>query len=323
MDKSHKTSDSGSETRIGIIVDAGPTVGYGRVLRCLRLANALTRHAAVAFYPLSEHCREFLTSAETNPKCEIHDSPFVAKSLPPLVVTDLREAHGITATIRGHHSRHISIHDLGLAQCRSDVAIDGGITRLFPYAAVKNRALYAGPQYMITRAPVTRATPTDTVLITFGGGSRWTYAQRISAEMDRIGLRPVMTGGFAGSVTMSEEELARAMSTCRFAISAAGPILYDLVASGVPTIAVAFDRIQLRTAEAFHERGALFSAGLAENASAPVVLGHCLELLENGPLVKRITEIGQTLVDGNGLSRVVEIVRRESWLTGNKTRICC
>jgi len=178
-------------------VDAGPTVGYGRVLRCLRLANALTRHAAVGFYPLSEHCREFLTSAETNSTCEVHGSPFETESLPPLVITDLREAHGITATIRRHLARHISIHDLGLAQCGSDVAIDGSITRLFPYAAVKDRALYAGPQYMITREPVTRATPTDTVLITFGGGSRWCYAQRLAVEMDWLGLKFVITGWFA------------------------------------------------------------------------------------------------------------------------------
>ncbi|PYS51037.1 MAG: hypothetical protein DMG13_19460 [Acidobacteria bacterium] len=318
MDKSHK-SHSNSETQIGIIVDAGPTVGYSRVVRCLRLANALARHAAITFYPLSEPCREFLTTGETEPKFEIRNSNFESHSLPALVITDLHEAHGITATIHRHHSRHISIHDLGLAQCRSDVAIDGGITRLFPYAADKNRALYTGPQYMITREPVTRATPTDTVLIAIGGGSRWDYTQKISTEMDRIGLRPIMTGGFAGSVTISEEELAHAMSTCRFAISGAGPVLYDLVASAVPTIAVAFDRIQLRTADAFHERGAVLSAGLAERAFAPILLSHCLEMLENAALVQRITEVGQRLVDGNGLSRVVEIVRRESWLTGNKT----
>src|SRR6266481_571215 len=66
-------------------------------------------------------------------KFEIRDSQGQIDSLPPLVITDLREAHGITADIHRQGSRHLSIHDLGLAQCRSNVAIDGSITRLFPY----------------------------------------------------------------------------------------------------------------------------------------------------------------------------------------------
>ena len=323
MDNSHKYRISNYGSRIGIIVDAGPTLGYGHVVRCLRLANALARHADIILYPLSECCREFLVSAATDAKFEIRNSKFEINSLPPLVITDLREAHGITATVRRHRSRHISIHDLGLAQCRSDVAIDGSITSLFPYSADKNRALYAGPRYMITREPVRRAKPTRTVLVTFGSESRSAYAQKVSVEMDRMGLKPITTRGFVGSAAVSDEEFAHAMSTCRFAISCAGSTLYDLVASAVPTIAIAFDRIQLKTADAFHERGAVLSAGLMERVSIPVLLGYCREMLENGPLVQRIAEIGQTLVDGNGLSRVVEIVRRESWLTGNKTFTAC
>lgn len=318
MDNLHKKD---FEFGIGIIVDAGPILGYGHAVRCVRLARALESIAKVALYPLSEACASFLHDAA--PKSEIRSLKSEIVSLPPLVITDLREAHGLTATIRRQHSRHISIHDLGLAQCRSDVAIDGSITRLFPYSADKNRALYAGPQYMITREPVTRAKPTDTVLVTFGSGSTSAYAQKVSQEMERIGLRAITTGGFGGSAAAGEEELAHAIATCRFAISGAGSTLYDLMASAVPTIAVAFDRIQLRTADAFHERGAVLSAGLAERVSTPVLLGYCLEMLENGPLVQRISEIAQTLVDGNGLSRVVEIIRRETWLTGNKTSTAC
>lgn len=293
---------------IGIVVDAGPALGYGHAVRCLRLARALaSEDHRVVFYPISDGCREFIESSGF--------STASGPVFPPLVITDLREAHGITAVIHRHGSRHISIHDLGLAQCRSDVAIDGSVMRLFPYPPDKDRALFVGPQYMITREPAARAKAADTVLVTFGGGSTAGFAQKVAEELWRIGLKTVATRGFAGSAPMSDQELAQAMSTCRFAISGSGITLYDLLASGVPTIAVAFDRIQLRTADAFHERGAVLSAGLMERLSPSALLRNCVEMLENRQLVQRISQAGQMLVDGKGLSRVVDIVRRQLWLT--------
>ena len=324
MSTSTELRNSNFEFRIGIIVDAGPALGYGHAVRCVRLANVLAGDAQVVFYPLSDSCREFLLSFPANPRFEIRNSHFEISSLPPLVITDLREAHGITAAIHRQGSRHISIHDLGLAQCRSDAAIDGSIMRLFPYAPDKTRALFLGPQYMITRERVARHAGTDTVLITFGGGSTAGLAQKVSEEVRRIGLKPVTTRGFIGSTPMSDQELGHAMSTCRFAISGAGLTLYDLLASGIPTMAVAFDRIQLRTADAFHELGAVLSAGLMERLSSSALLRHCVEMLENRSLTQRIADMGQMLVDGKGLSRVVEIVRRELWLTSHaKTFTAC
>jgi spore coat polysaccharide biosynthesis predicted glycosyltransferase SpsG len=270
----------------------------------------------VVFYPLSESCREFIQAfgfvTSTEP------------AFPRVVITDLREAHGITAAIRRQGSTHISVHDLGLAQCQSDVAIDGSITRLFPYAAKKDRTLFLGPQYMITRNTVPRGKVTDTVLVTFGGGSSAQFAMKVSEELWRIGLTPITTRGFIGSAPMSDEEFALAMSTCRFAISGSGTTLYDLLASGVPTIAVAFDRIQLRTADAFHEHGAVLSAGVMQRLSQNALMRHCIEMIENQSLVQRLTQTGQALVDGKGLSRVVEIVRRQIWLTSQvKTYSAC
>jgi len=307
---------------VGFIVDAGPALGYGHAVRCLRLGNALEAETPVVFYPLSESCETFLRSA--SPKSEIRNPNFEMTSLPSLVITDLRHAHGITAKIHKQGSRHISIHDLGLAQCRSDVVIDGSVTRLFPYVKAGDRQLFIGPQYMITRAPVQRREANDTVLITFGGGSTANFAQKIADQLYRFGMKVIVTTGFAGSAPMSEQDLSNAMSSCRFAISASGVSLYDLLASGIPTIAVAFDRLQLRTADSFHELGAVLSAGLVEKLTTNKTFQHVMEMIENRLLVRRMVQAGQMLVDGKGLSRVVEIVRRQIWLTNQtKTYMTC
>ena len=310
---------------IGFVVDAGSKLGYGHAVRSVRLARALARRNRVVFYPLSEACKTFIESAgfQTVADCigglRPPKDPF-----PPLVVTDLREAHGITAHIHRNGSRHISIHDLGLAQCHSDVAIDGSVTRLFPFGHDRERELFLGPQYMITRDTVPRTAMNNTVLVTFGGGSTARFAAGVADHLSQLGLKPITTQGFLGSKPMSETEFAEAMSTCCFAISGSGVTLYDLLASGVPTIAIAFDRIQLRTADAFHELGAVLSAGLLERLAPDALMRYCKEMLENGPLVQRITQAGQMLVDGKGLSRVVEIVRRQLWLTSQeKTFTAC
>jgi spore coat polysaccharide biosynthesis predicted glycosyltransferase SpsG len=97
-----------------------------------------------------------------------------------------------------------------------------------------------------------------------------------------------------------------------------------LLASGVPTMAVAFDRIQLRTADAFHERGAVLSAGLIHRLSPNGLQKCCAEMLENRSRIQQLSETGPMLVDGKGLSRVVEIVRRQLWQTRQvKTFTAC
>jgi spore coat polysaccharide biosynthesis predicted glycosyltransferase SpsG len=327
-------NSSTDRAEIGFVVDAGPGLGYGHAVRCVRLARALAKRNSVVFYPLSAACEQFIESfgfsvgavydrapcaiptiknARSQTAPAVNGTPFA-----PLVITDLREAHGITAAIHRNGSRHISIHDLGLAQCHSDVAIDGSVTRLFPYSMNRTRELFLGPEYMITRDVVPRDAPGDSVFVTLGGGSTAQFAAGISEQLSRLGLKTVLANGFAGSAPLSDAQYAEAISTCRFAISGSGTTLYDLLASGVPTIAVAFDRVQLRTADAFHERGAVLSAGLLPRLSPAALLRSCMELLENRSLVQRITRAGQMLVDGKGLSRVVEIVRRQLWLTSQE-----
>jgi spore coat polysaccharide biosynthesis predicted glycosyltransferase SpsG len=174
---------------------------------------------------------------------------------------------------------------------------------------------------MITR-PVARAAAADiedTVLVTVGGGASAEFARRIADQMKPLGIRVITTTGFGSNPRnppTPDSQIEHAMATCRFAISAAGTTLYDLLASGVPTIAVAVDRIQLRTAEEFQQLGATVSAGLLDRLSSSELLDRCREMLGNEFLVSKMVSAGRDTVDGEGLSRVVDIIGnpgRESW----------
>src|SRR5262249_41201522 len=150
--------------------------------------------------------REFFLAANADREFEVRESNSRMKDLPPLVITDLRELNGITAAIHRNGSRHISVHDLGLAQCQSDVVIDGSITQLFPYPPDKSRTFYVGPQYMVTRGAVMRARLSDTVLIAVGGGSLAGFEDQASDLVRKTGLTPIVTSGSAESGAIANDE---------------------------------------------------------------------------------------------------------------------
>src|SRR5678810_858503 len=46
-----------SKHRIGLVVNAGPSLGYGHAVRCQRIAQVFRGEAAI--FPISETCRRF------------------------------------------------------------------------------------------------------------------------------------------------------------------------------------------------------------------------------------------------------------------------
>jgi hypothetical protein len=171
---------------------------------------------------------------------------------------------------------------------------------------------------MIGRRPVAGKAMKDTVLVTLGGGASAEMAGELAEQLKPLGLRAVATEGFGSQRSTPDSVIEDAMSRCLFAISASGTALYDLLASGIPTIAVALDPLQLRTADAFHEMGAALSAGLLQRLSPADLMARCSELIGNTSLTSRMRAIGRKAVDGQGLERVVGILehlRSNLWLT--------
>lgn len=300
---------------LGFFVDAGPRVGYGHAVRCLRLAEALEPVATARFYPMSEPCAAFLEAAG-KVRGSIHDE------FPRVAVTDLRYLSGVTRIIHHRKARHVSIHDLGLAQCHSHIAIDGSVTNLFPYLENAGTRLYAGTAYTITRQPVIRKPEPESVFVTLGGGRTADFATESIQVLRTLGLKVLATCGIGRNPETlpgmeqvqwvhGEDEIRGAMARCTFAISSAGTSLYDLVASGIPTLAVAFDYLQLRTAEAFAQRGGALCAGLFQQMRVESLAALARRLVQDPDERRQLSEACRRLIDGKGLFRVAEIVRRE------------
>ena len=305
---------------VGFVVDAGPELGYGHVVRCHRLAGALADCARIVFYPLSAACDSFLRAHGWT--VDSAEGP-----LPQLVVTDLcRPAALMMDAIEAQGCRHIAIRDLGLNQGPSDILIDPSIANVLSYTDLEGRQVFMGPDYMIVAPRGEERHPDDTtVLVSLGGGASGEFARPLAEAMASAGLRVFATKGFDrgdrspsdGPVQWLEtdSEIHDAVSRSAVAVTTAGVSLYEMLAAGVPTVTLGVDDVQLRTAEAFAERGAVENAGLLSRIDPRDLASRTIEIVRNTALRERLRETGRKLVDGKGLVRVSEIVRRELCLT--------
>ena len=314
LTSSHTVNVASTTADVGFVVDAGPEVGYGHVVRCLRIAESLAPDVIVSFHPLSDSCGQFLSERGHEVK--------VDRQFPPITVTDLCRAHPVTHAIGSQGRRHISIRDLGLAQCDSDVIIDGSITQVVPYAAHSDRDMFVGPDFTVVDPRFQHRGDTgEEVFVTLGGGIEFEYLNTLVEALADQGCRVCATAGFDRDVPVSpnpavrwiqnRDEIQATVSECLLAITNAGISLYEMLAAGVPAIALSINDLQLRTATAFETRGAVQSAGLMSVTHPDQIVECALEMRKTPSLMRHLTKAGRRLIDGKGLFRVREIVRRE------------
>lgn len=107
---------------------------------------------------------------------------------------------------------------------------------------------------------------------------------------------------------VNEKHMSDLMDKCDIAISASGTTLYELCATGIPTITYTLADNQLVAAEQFSEQGIMLCAGDCRgNGDFIGRVGKCLDKLVNDiDLRKDFSTKMQLLVDGKGAERIVE-----------------
>ncbi len=103
------------------------------------------------------------------------------------------------------------------------------------------------------------------------------------------------------------KNMAALMKQCDFAISAAGTTLYELCALGIPSISISMADNQVTIAKAFSQIGAVFYAGDIRIESVyETILEYLSTMANDSALRYQQQEIMHSLVDGNGVLRIVE-----------------
>ncbi|MCX6537714.1 MAG: hypothetical protein NT151_02075 [Acidobacteria bacterium] len=304
--------------RILFRVAAGPRIGYGHLIRATVVGKALGVRPIVSLRGQTEAratarrlgCRLVNGSVAT-----------LLQSLQPgLVVID--DPSGVAATrfcraVQRVGVRVASIHDLGLADCGADLAIDGSIVH--PGGTPSGPALL-GPRYAILAAGAShQPVRSNNVLISLGGRRRavaWKLARairrarpgmrvRIAAGLAPAGVAPQMDGvTWLGPQRGLSHELSRAA----VAIVGGGVTLYEACRMGTPVVALAVVVAQRPTVRGLARHGAARDGGSARHIT--MAMREVTRLIDHPTLCHRISQAGRALIDGQGAMRVADALTR-------------
>jgi spore coat polysaccharide biosynthesis predicted glycosyltransferase SpsG len=177
--------------------------------------------------------------------------------------------------------------------------------------------------------PRTVAPRVTTVLITFGGSDEKRMTPKVLEFLGdgRPGLAKIVVFGKGFShrdeirrVADGKTQLLtdpdgpswrRAMIACDIAISAAGQTLYELLRSGLPTIAVQVIDNQADNVRGLTRAGAIGFAGLVEDSLTLQNIAAFLAAWDAPEDRQALADRGQALIDGRGCRRIVDQILRD------------
>ena len=312
-------------TRVLFRVAAGPSTGFGHLVRCRSIARALGVIPTTSI----RGTRETRATAAALGFDVRHGGVALLRGLsrPDVLVIDDPSAEHAARWVRSARKAGVpvaTLHDAGLAYTASDLAIDGSIApRLDDPLLDLAGPVYAAldPSIAATRAASPR--PRTGVLVALGGGEhvqRWGLALSL-AVLERHPQTSVrVAAGFTHMPQATADSrvvwvraphgLADELRRAEVAVVGGGVTLYEAAALSAPVVAVAAVAEQQRTIHGFARRHAAVDGGLLETASAPAIADQIIRLLTNPPEARRLGQAGSRIVDGRGVFRVAEAVRR-------------
>lgn len=320
--------------RVVFRVAAGPSVGFGHLMRARALARALDMDVAISLRGGRAARAAAELIAPVIDGAAALDTVLDAADV--LVVDDPKFTEGRRWITRARRAGipTVAVHDDGAVH-RADVVVCGALGIPAPRTV---STLLHGPRFYlldgrIAGARLLRAAATDVsrphIIIALGGGQHVVAVaqQLVDAIMARRpGADIVVAAGFSArkrpalrgaSWLAARTGLTRALLDADVAIVAGGVTLYEACALGVPAVALAVVKEQRRAIRAFAREGAVLDAGLvpsrkgagAHAGMSRAVAARVMQLLTNRVLRAGTSANARRLVDGRGAFRVAQSIR--------------
>jgi spore coat polysaccharide biosynthesis predicted glycosyltransferase SpsG len=322
-----------------IHADGGPGVGLGHVARCFALAAAVSRtdHRAVVAVDPAHGLAECIQrqGLEVIPSgsgaLAVRDAAR-AIAADCLVVDSYQWSGDDFRLARGEWSL-VAFDDQAVRELPVDVVINGapGAAKL-KYRTASDTHLLLGPAYQVVRDDF-RATPARgkagkvrQVIALVGGydslGLLPTLADILQEAAERL-VTPfkseLICGPFMAlpdlhgmsyvEAVRNPPDLAKRMIRADMAISASGQTLYELARCGTPTIAFCSGPDQVHNLFALAASGVVMSTGDATELEwSREIRAAIAFLLGNSAKRTAMSQAGQSLIDGLGADRLVEVI---------------
>ena len=327
-----------------IRADANEHIGTGHVMRCLSVARAFVDKGEKVIFVTADHRGDALIKQQgfetvcldsdwTNMESERVDE--VVKAYKPNLL--LLDSYYVTEAYINSLSKIVRtayFDDLNVQRWNVDFLINYNIfASVFDYSrydGTKTKLLLT-PQYAPLRdefknCPKHKTESVSDILVSAGGADPEHITEKIMAGICP-GMGEIRFHFIVGALNprlediknlakgkdnvilhINEKHMSDLMKDCDIAISAAGTTLYELCATGTPTITYTLADNQLVAAEQFDKQGIMLSAGDCRGADEFIDrVKACIEKLTGDMELRRVlSEKMQHLVDGNGANRIAD-----------------
>jgi len=326
------------------VVDAGPEVGGGHVMRSLTLAAALEAQGAASRFVAPPEVQAILAAfgPEVAQVAAASTSPpdLASAAMPEPFDAIVFDHYGLAegdhrAMARGKPA--LAIDDLADRALAADLVLDSGPSRraedydgLIPDGA----RLLLGPQYAPVRlefaalrdtALAWRGEPVGRVLVSLGltdvDGITGRLVERLRPKISDVGIDIVLGAEAPSLASLSKIarrdtrialhvdslQMAQLTAEADFAIGAAGSSTWERCTLGLPTLMVVLAENQRAAAKALAEREAalVVDAGAADFEAA--FDRALMRLITDANLRRQLAAASAEICDGHGGPRVAEV----------------
>ena len=318
--------------KIGIVCKASFSHGMGHLVRQCHIAKILQDRGAVItfFIPDYPPAESWLDRCQF-PR-EILNDPLTEKETGPLdiIILDIQDtSSAFIKKIKQGKKTVVSFEDCGEGRNHVDLLIDCNLEE--KNSVDMSAQTLFGPDYSVL-APEFEALhakkrqfnrPIDSVLITFGGTDPHSLTPLLADKLLQIqpnlsmtllagpGCKniPALKDRQSETVKLLEStsEMAQTLFAHDIVLCAGGVTLHEAMAVGTPAFVINQVQHQVNKADHAEKQGASISLGMADLWDE----NRLPEILQSNPKnLKKMSQVGKSMIDGKGLKRVVDAIEK-------------
>lgn len=336
--------------KVAARADGGPNIGMGHIQRCLALCSQLKKNGAeILFISKKDEATKNKIKQEGFEVIVLKDNIDLKEDLKDTINAIKTYGADVVITdsyaIDEHYLSEIkkivpllvSIDDLAEMSFPSDIVINQNIYAkdLNCHSLTGKTKFLLGPEYTLLREEFSNPgkrkinEKVKNILITLGGSDSFNLTPKILKILDRISQSfkiAVIIGPFFRNMTEIEEtakeidknieliydscKMSQLMLNSDLAVAGGGTTLYELAATGTPALAFCLAENQLRNIKGMAEAGTVINMGWGNNWTEKKFYEKIDELIDNHMLRRRVSKLGQELVDKKGSQRAAKSILR-------------
>jgi len=297
--------------RAVFLTEAGPGIGLGHLGRCVALYDALESRGCSCTLVVTGEAPEYVVGGRTARVSEWRSREAARESVQgaDIAVIDSYTAElSVYESIAGVVSVGVYLDDTARLEYPPGIVVNGNPeAETFSYGDVPGLRRLLGVRFQLLRSEFGEAPPhpvrpgVSRVMVTVGGSG---------VDAVRRDLAEAAQAAFPGAELdvvdrpRTARAMNQAMAAADIAVSAAGQTLYELAATGTPTVAVCVAGNQVGQARAFERAGAVLLAGVWGESGTSERLLSLLDETASDVERAAMSRAAQALVDGGGPDRV-------------------